>query len=215
MSPRFYDITRTMFSGMSVWPGDTPFTLEPTGVLAKGDTVNMTTITFSAHTGTHVDAPYHFTDDGQTLEQVDLTVYWGLAQVVTVSKEAGPLMPDDFTGHNLGQAPRLLVKSGSSAADPRVFHHNYVYPGPKLADHLGQLGIVLYGADAPSMDASDSKTLDGHHALQRNGILILEGLDLSAVPDGVYELAAFPLKVLGGDGSPVRAVLRTIEAAPE
>lgn len=213
MSRRLYDITRTMFSGMSVWPGDTPFTLEPTGVIANGDTVNVTTLTFSAHTGTHVDAPYHFTDEGLTLEQVDLDVYWGPAQVVTINKESGPLTPDDFAGHDLGLAPRLLVKSGSSAADPRVFHHNYVYPSPELADHLGQLGTVLYGADAPSMDASDSKTLEGHHALQRNGILILEGLDLGDVPDGLYELTAFPLKVLGGDGSPVRAVLRSISAA--
>lgn len=214
MTQRLYDITRTMFSGMAVWPGDSAFDLRPTGSLANGDTVNMTTITFSAHTGTHVDAPYHFTEEGMTLERVDLTAYWGPAQVVSVSKSAGSLTPDDFAGHELGRASRLLVKSGSSAADPRVFHHDYVYPGPELADFLGSLGIVLYGADTPSMDASDSKTLPGHHALQRNGILILEGLDLTDVPDGLYELVAFPLKVLGGDGSPVRAVLRAFEERP-
>lgn len=213
MSVRLYDITRTMFASMAVWPGDAPFELQPTGSIAEGSSVNVTRLSLSAHTGTHVDAPYHFTDEGETMERVDLAAYWGPAQVVTVTKAAGPLTPDDFAGYDLGLAPRLLVKSGASAADPRVFHHDFVYPSPELADHMGAYGIVLYGTDAPSMDASDSKTLEGHHALQRNKTLILEGLDLSDVPDGVYELAAFPLKILGGDGSPVRAVLRANESA--
>lgn len=212
MTTRLYDISRTLFPGVAAWPGDTPYELRPTGSLAGGDTVNITAITLSAHTATHVDAPYHFTDDGATMESVDLSVYWGLAQVVTVTKASGPLVPDDFAGYDLTRVPRLLVRSGASTADPRVFHHDYVYPGPELADYLGECGIILYGADAPSMDASDSKTLPGHHALQRNGILILEGLDLSEAPDGVYELSAFPLKILGGDGSPVRAVLRSLDS---
>lgn len=208
MSVRLYDITRTMFASMAVWPGDAPFELQPTGSIAEGSSVNVTRLNLSAHTGTHVDAPYHFTDEGVTMERVDLNAYWGPAQVVTIEKASGPLVPADFAGYNLALAPRLLVRSGSSAADPRVFHRDFVYPSPELADYMGDNGILLYGTDAPSMDASDSKTLEGHHALQRNKILILEGLDLSDVPDGLYELAAFPLKILGGDGSPVRAVLR-------
>lgn len=212
MSERLYDVTRTMFASMAVWPGDAPFELQPTGSIAEGSSVNVTRLNMGAHTGTHVDAPYHFTDEGVTMERVDLAAYWGPAQVVTVEKASGPLVPADLADYDLGLAPRLLVKSGASAADPRVFHHEFVYPSPELADHLGKLGVVLYGTDAPSMDASDSKTLEGHHALQRNNILILEGLDLSGVPDGVYELVAFPLKILGGDGSPVRAVLRATEA---
>ena len=213
MSVRFYDITRTLFAGMAVWPGDTPFDLKPTGNIADGSTVNITTLTISAHTGTHVDAPYHFTDDGVTMEKVDLSAYWGLAQVVTVSKESGPLVPADLSGYDLGLASRLLVKSSASTADPRIFHEDFVYPHPELADYLGAKGIVLYGADAPSMDDPNSKKLVGHLAMQRNGILILEGLDLTDVPDGLYELAAFPLKILGGDGSPVRAVLKSMPAS--
>ena len=212
MSVRLYDVTRTMFASMAVWPGDAPFELQPTGSIAEGSSVNVTRLNMGAHTGTHVDAPYHFTDEGVTMERVDLAAYWGPAQVVTVEKASRPLVPADLADYDLGLAPRLLVKSGASAADPRVFHHEFVYPSPELADHLGKLGVVLYGTDAPSMDASDSKTLEGHHALHRNNILILEGLDLSGVPDGVYELVAFPLKILGGDGSPVRAVLRATEA---
>lgn len=215
MINRIYDVSRTLFPGMAVWPGDKEFELRPTGNISEGGLVNVTTLTLSAHTGTHVDAPYHFTADGATMEQVDLSVYWGPAQVVTVIKESGMLTPADFVGHDLGRAPRLLVRSKSSAADPRVFHTDFVYPSPELANHLGELGIVLYGADAPSMDAFDTSTMAGHHAMQRNGIMILEGLDLSEVPDGLYELAAFPLKILGGDGSPVRAVLRSIDEADD
>jgi len=208
----YYDISRPLFPGMVVWPGETEFQLQPTARLAKGDTVNVTKLTLGAHTGTHVDAPYHFTEDGLPLEQVDLVAYWGPVQVVTVSKPSGPLAPGDFAGIDLRRAPRLLVHSTLSEADHGVFHKEFVYPSPELADYLGQQGIILYGADAPSMDHPDNPKLPGHHALQRNGILILEGLDLTSVPDGVYELSAYPLKIVGGDGSPVRAVLRSLDA---
>lgn len=209
MSARLIDISRPLQPSIAVWPGDTPFDIRSTQKLAEGDTVNLTTLTISAHTGTHVDAPYHFNDTGRQMLQVDLTPYWGPAQVVTVSKPSGPLTPADFDGVDLSLAPRLLVHSGASALDQTIFHPDYVYPDPELADFLGEQGIILYGADAMSMDESDSKTLPGHHALHRNGIMILEGLDLAGVEDGLYELAALPLPIVNGDGSPVRAVLRT------
>lgn len=204
------DISRTLHPGIAVWPGDTRFHLTRTATIAAGAAVNLSTLTLSAHTGTHVDAPYHFDDAGITMEYANLAAYWGPAQVVTVSKAFGPLYPADFAHADLHRAPRLLVRSAASEADPTLFHHDYVYPSPELADHLGGLGILLYGADAPSMDASDSKTLAGHHAMKRNHIAILEGLDLRQAPDGLYELAALPLKVGNGDGSPVRAVLRAL-----
>jgi arylformamidase len=212
MTLRYYDISRTLSAEIAVWPGDTSFELRSTGSLAAGDAVNVTTLTLSAHTGTHVDAPYHFTPDGLTIESIDPAVYWGTAQVVSVSKAAGLLTPNDFAGIDLRLAPRLLIHSAASAADPHAFHHDFVYPGPELADYLGREGIRLFGTDAPSVDPSDSKTMAGHHALQRNGILILEGLNLTDVPDGLYELVALPLKIAHGDGSPVRAVLRTLAA---
>ena len=208
---KLYDISRAMRAEMAVWPGDPAFDLNRTGRSADGLAVNVRSLAMGAHTGTHVDAPYHFEDDALPLDKVDLSVYWGPAQVVTVSKPSGPLTPADFAAYDLGRAPRLLVHSPNSEADPNVFPSGFVHPSPELADYLGQLGIVLYGADAPSMDPQDSKDLAGHHALQRNNILILEGLDLNGVPDGVYELAALPLKLIDGDGSPVRAVLRALE----
>jgi arylformamidase len=177
--------------------------------IAGGDSVNLTTLTLSSHTGTHADAHFHFAADGLTLDQMPLAAYIGPATVVTVAKESGPLTPADFPGLDWTRVERLLVHSAASDLPPEQFAERFVYPSPELADWLGRHGVLLFGADAPSMDHLTSRELPGHNALRRNGIAILEGLLLAHVPDGDYELIAPPLKIAGGDGSPVRAVLRT------
>lgn len=205
------DISRTLVAETAVWPGDRPFELQSQLRLAQGDSVNLSHLHMSAHTGTHVDAPYHFAGDGTTMEAVAPEIYWGPAQVVTVSRSSGALQPQDFEEVDLSLAPRLLVHSAASDLPKTVFPQVFVYPSPALAAHLAGAGVILFGSDAPSMDAQDSKTLQGHHALRTHGIAILEWLDLSQTPDGLYELVALPLKIAGGDGSPVRAVLRATE----
>ncbi len=207
----YIDISRKLAVGTAVWPGDSPFNLTRVLDRLAGDSVNLTTLILSAHTASHVDAPFHFADDGPTIEALDLEPFWGVAQVVTAHKRSGPLYPEDFVDYDLSRVRRLLVRSAASDLNPQIFPKQFVYPSPELAEHLGSLGIILYGADTPSMDAWDSTTLEGHHALSRNGIAILEWLDLSKARDGIYELVALPLKIAGGDGSPVRAVLRTTD----
>jgi arylformamidase len=142
------------------------------------------------------------------MEKVSLEAFIGPATVVTVQREAGPLTPADFPGLDWSSVERLLVHSPASARPANQFFDEFVYPSPELADFMAQHGVVLFGSDAPSMDDVYSKTLPGHKALARHGIAILEGLLLAEVPDGTYELIALPLKIEGGDGSPVRAVLR-------
>lgn len=204
------DISRNLAPDTAVWPGDTPFNLRKTMQRQQGDPVNLTTLMISAHTGSHADAPYHFADDGLTMEAVDLQPYWGPAQVVTVHKESGPLTLPDFSAYDLSQTPRLLVRTPAARYPVNQFPLDFPYPHPELAKHLGSLGILLYGTDGLSMDDISSKTLPGHNAMLHNGIAILEGLDLTQAPDGIYELAALPLKIAGGDGSPIRAALRTL-----
>ncbi len=206
------DISRVLDARLAVWPGDAPFTLQVVADRRGGAAVNLSTLALSAHTGAHIDAPHHIADDAPSVDALDLAVFWGPAQVVTVARPSGPLLPADLAHADLRRAPRLLVRSAASAQDPAAFPSHYVYPSPVLADWLGELGIRLYGADAPSVDPVESKTLPGHLALLRNGIAILEGLDLSRADDGVYELVALPLRIAGGDGSPVRAALRTFDA---
>jgi arylformamidase len=205
-----FDISHTLSPALAVWPGDTPFRKEIILSLVAGDAVTLSTLVMSAHTGTHVDAPAHFDPTGPGIEDLALELFWGPAQVVTVSKTAGPLIPADLAHVDLTAAPRLLVRSRNGLPDPTVFPEAFIYPTPELAAHLARYGIRLFGSEAPSMDAVTSKDLPGHHALRRHGIAILEGLRLTDVADGLYELVALPLKIAGGDGSPVRAALRTL-----
>ncbi|MEM6630849.1 MAG: cyclase family protein [Bacteroidota bacterium] len=204
------DITRTLNPTIATWEGDTPFELKRILALNDGESINLTTLVMSVHTGTHMDAPYHFDENGLKVEEMDLLPYWGTAQVVYIPKKEGPLLPEDFRHLDLTLAPRILIKSASSGRDPQVFYSDYVYPHPLLASFLAEKGIVLFGSDAPSMDHVKSKTLEGHHALHAQHISILEGLELAGVAEGMYELSALPLKIQGGDGSPVRAVLREL-----
>ena len=206
------DITRTLDAALAVWPGDSPFRLQPEAQIAAGAVVNVTTLHLSAHTGTHVDALHHYVDGATAMDAMDLALYWGPAQVVTIAKAGGPLFLDDLGGVDLQRASRLLLRSSASRADTTRFFRDYVYPDPSLAAELGRQGIVLLGTDAPSVDPPDSTTLAGHHALFAAGVAILEGLALDHVVDGLYELVALPLKIAGGDGSPVRAALRPLDA---
>ncbi|OQY26023.1 MAG: hypothetical protein B6I38_11880 [Anaerolineaceae bacterium 4572_5.1] len=203
-----FDISRSLSPVIAVWPGDTSFSLKHDLKRSQGDLANLSTLTLSAHTGAHIDAPCHFSDDVPAIDKLPLSTFWGVARIVTVNKADGPLTPDDFAGVDFSLAPRLLIHSPASESDPARFPEKFIYPAPELADFLGAQGIILLGVDAPSVDPVESKTLTGHHALLKNNIAILEGLILRGVPDGIYELVALPLKIVGGDGSPVRAALR-------
>ncbi len=176
--------------------------------IGEGASVNLSTLTLSSHLGTHADAPYHFSEADLTMEKVPLAAYLGPATLVTVQREAGPLTPADFLDLDWRRVKRLLVHSLASTKPAAEFPTRFVYPSPELANFMAGHGVVLFGSDAPSMDDMNSKSLPGHKALRRNGIAILEGLLLTDVPDGDYELIALPLKIQGVDGSPVRAILR-------
>jgi arylformamidase len=205
---KIYDVTRTINPSLAVWPGDTSFSAKPLLRISEGASVNLATLTVSTHTGAHADAPYHFDDADLTIEKVPLAPYIGPATLVTVQREEGALVPADFPSLEWDQVKRLLVHSTASARPAAEFPTRFVYPSPDLAEFMARYGIVLFGSDAPSMDDMNSKSLPGHKALRRNGLAVLEGLDFTGVPDGVYELIALPLKLEGVDGSPVRAILR-------
>jgi arylformamidase len=204
------DISRPLKTSLAGWPGDVRFELAATLRRSAGASVNVSRLSASTHLGTHVDAPWHYADDGPTIEQLDLRPFWGLAQVITVSKHDGPLTLADLAQYDLTRAPRLLVHSAASHADSTQFPKLFVYPSPELVSFLSQAGIMLYGSDAPSMDRHDDPMLPGHHALRQHNIAILEGLDLSQAPDGLYDLVALPLPIVGGDGSLVRAAIQPL-----
>jgi len=208
MAYEFFDVSRSLSSSIGTWPGDVPFSLEDTFSQELGDSVTVGRLKLSIHTGTHVDAPFHYDANGETVEQLDLSAYWGMVQVVTVWKERGALDVPDLGDIDLLAAPRLLMHTAASSLADKDFPVDIAYPSVRLVEQLASAGIILLGTDAPSVDALDDPYLPAHAALYRHGIAILEGLNLSGVPDGLYELAALPLRIEQGDGSPVRAVLR-------
>ena len=206
---KLYDITLPLVVGLAEWPGDAPYRLEQTARLVEGDSVNLSRIEMSVHIGTHTDAPYHFLPNGATAERIDLSAYLGPARVVDVRGKR-LICREDLPLTGLSETPRLLLKT-DAWTDHTCFPEVIPLLAPDVPDWLQTQGVVLLGLDVPSVDAIDSKDLPIHHALARCGIAILEALDLADVPEGCYELLALPLKLVGTDGSPVRAVLRSLE----
>jgi arylformamidase len=205
-----YDLSPILRPETPVWPGDTPFQWRLTWSISEGATVNLSSLTTTPHLGAHADAPFHTEARGEGIAEMPLERYLGPCRVVKVP--AQPLIePRHVDGIDLASPARLLFKS-ESVRDRKSFPERFTALSPELAALLAERGVLLVGMDTPSVDPFDSKTLDAHHALARGGVAILEGLVLDGVPEGVYELIALPLKIAGLDASPVRAVLRSLEA---
>jgi arylformamidase len=205
---RLYDISRPLTAATACWPGDVPFAFRLGWRIRDGASVNVGAVEMSVHTATHCDAPYHYDDAGPTVDRLPPETFVGPAWVVDV-RDRPDRWRDRLEGLDLRAAPRVLFRTGGWP-DTARFPERIPVMEPDLPDWLGGRGVVLVGVDLPSVDALDSKTLDNHHALGRNGIAIVEGLWLDGVPAGRYELIAPPLKIAGADGSPLRALLRTL-----
>ena len=205
-----YDITRTINAEIAVWPGDSPFQLEMVADIAAGSSVNLSTIHLSAHTGTHADAWWHFSDDGTRIGAMLLERYLGPAQVISVARTHGGITVADLAGIDITGAERVLLHTAISALPDNQWPDPFPYLTVELVDYLADQGIKLIGVDSPSVDAVDSKTLPCHHQIRARNMANLENLLLHAVPDGRYELIALPLRLEAACGSPVRAVLRSI-----
>lgn len=203
-----YDISPTVRPGFPVWPGDPPFGIRLAASIADGDPANVSEISTTPHVGSHVDAPFHTEARGETVADLALEPFLGPCRVVKVPLV--PLVePRHLDGVDLDSPRRLLLKT-ESVRDRKSFPERFTAISPELAALLAERGLLLVGVDTPSVDPFGSDGLGAHHALLRGGVAILEGLVLDGVPEGVYELIALPLKLEGLDGSPVRAVLRTI-----
>jgi arylformamidase len=203
------DISPPLRAGIAVWPGDAAFGTTWTMRRDRGDSVNVARIGLSVHTGAHVDAPRHISDDGATVGDLPLDRFVGPCRVVDVSERVGPVGFDEIADRLPARVERLLVRTRRSS-DPGRWDPGFRPIDPALLDALADRGLRLLGTDAPSLDPADSKTLDAHRAAVRRGVVNLEGLVLDGAAPGDYELIALPLR-LDLDGSPVRAVLRTID----
>ncbi len=204
-----YDISPEITPALRVWPGDTPAERQVLLDMKQGHNLTLSTLRATVHLGAHADAPSHYGDDAPTIDQRRLDYYLGACQVIRVdAPRATSVTVEMVTGEIC--ASRVLIATGTYP-DPREFNEDFAALSVGLVDRLYERGVLLIGVDTPSVDRFDSKDLPVHNAFLRNDMAILEGLVLKDVPAGEYELIALPLKLVGFDASPVRAVLRTID----
>ncbi len=202
------DISIALSPDTPPWPGDTPFSCGWTWSIARGSSVNVSALTTSPHVGTHADAPLHVHDGWPAAEALPLEPFVGPAVVCSVEPTAGTIELPALRGLPEGRVERLLLRSGCSIARGR-FPVGWPALSPDAVRALLDRGLRLLGVDAPSVDLRESTTLEIHRILFAGGAYNIENLDLDEIPDGIHELIALPVKVVGADAAPVRAMLRT------
>jgi arylformamidase len=203
------DISPVIDATIGVWPADTPFVRTVNLDLNAGANLTLSEMRTTLHVGAHTDAPSHYLAKGQDIGARALEPFIGRCNVLRVDIARGQrIRPRHIAGKTI-DAPRVLFRTGTFP-DPRRWNDDFASLSPELVDDLHARGVILVGIDTPSVDPFESKALEAHQALGRHDMSNLEGLVLDGVDDGAYELIALPLRIRGGDASPVRAVLRTL-----
>ena len=207
--PKIYDVTVPLSADVPIFPGDPKFQLEPVHEIAKGHAYNLARLALGTQTGTHVDAPYHFLADGATVDQLPLEILMGKARVVEL-RARDRVDRADLLALDLRDDIRVLLKTRMSGQmrHPQ-YHEEVVYLTEDAATYLAQAGIKLVGIDYLSFEKPGSSEYPAHHALLSAGVVIVEGLDLSEVEPGEYDMTCLPLRIAGADGAPARVILRT------
>jgi arylformamidase len=207
---KMYDISLPISREMPVWPGDPPVELEQISSMDSGAHDNVSRLACSVHTGTHVDAPHHFLNDHRTVDAMPLEVLIGTAQLIQVPEEVGLITADTLDKAGiLSGIERLLLKTRNSRlweCGGNKFAKDFVGVSMDGAEWLVQAGMKLVGIDYLSI-APYKQSLPTHQVLLKPGIIILEGVNLGAVPPGIYDLYCLPLNLVGSDGAPARVIL--------
>jgi arylformamidase len=215
---RIYDVSVPLSEATPTYPGDPGIEIRSWKSLAEGDSANVSLLHMGVHTGTHVDAPAHFIEGAGRVESMSLEALIGEAQVIAVPESITLIDAEFAAAHCQPGRERILFKTRNSnfwSGENPVFHADFTHLDLSAAEYLVSQGIKLVGIDYLSIERFKSAMHETHRALLSKGIVILEGLDLRWVVAGTYELICLPLRIAGGsgDGSPVRAVLRTLEYA--
>jgi arylformamidase len=212
---KIIDITVPLTTRMPVWPGCKGILITPTMRLEDGDSSNVSRLDLNLHTGTHVDAPRHFLQNGTTVEQLPLDVLIGPSYVAYLP-DAADVTPRNLTDLNLPSGiTRLLLRTRNSelwAARTIEFRKDFVALTHEAAQWIVDKGIRLIGVDYLSVQrySDDSRT---HQILSGADTVVLEGLNLSNVETGFYELICLPLRLVGTEAAPARAILQQITKA--
>lgn len=203
-----YDISIGLSDQTPVYGGDPKIEITPICRISRGAGANVSAMRLGSHSGTHVDPPYHFVDGGKTVDELPMDVLVGECLVCPI--EDSPVIGTaELEAADIPEGTeRILFRTRNSRMwSETEFRTDYTYLDPEAAAWLVEQGIKLVGIDYLSIDKFKSGTHATHHKLLESGIVVVEGLDLSAVPGGMYMLACLPLKIIGGDGAPARAIL--------
>lgn len=197
---------------MPVYEGDPSVEIKAWSALANGNSANVSFLHLGAHTGTHVDAPAHFIEGARKIDAVSLETLIGPARVIRVPDEVIEIGPDFLADCDLKQVTRVLFHTRNSNFWSEGFRKDFAHLAPEAAEKLVALGVKLVGTDYLSIEKFHSGHHRTHLALLSKDVVIVEGLNLSDIEAGDYELICLPLRIAegSGDGSPARAVLRDI-----
>ena len=203
---KIIDISPMLSEKTAVFPGDKAFSRKVVMDFSKDDHLVLSSISSTVHIGAHVDAPSHYHPDGESIEQRNLSIYMGSCQVVEVPTAPGQRILVEDLGDTEMVSQRILFKT-RSFPDPNCWNSDFCSLSPAIVEWLAALDVLLVGIDTPSVDPESSKDLEAHNMIYSKNMAILEGIILDHVEPGIYELVALPLRICGGDASPVRAVL--------
>ena len=207
-----YDVTVPIRSGMPIYEGDPPVKIEAASSLASGDSANVSFLHLGAHTGTHVDAPAHFIEGAAKIDSLPLDILIGPARLIHVAEDRTEIDSEFLSSCDLENVERIIFRTRNSGFWLSGFRKDFTHLLPEAAEMLVNRGVKLVGTDYLSIEKFHSGHHRTHIALLSRGVVIVEGLNLSDVPAGDYELICLPLKIAegAGDGAPARVVLRTL-----
>jgi len=205
------DVSVTVRHGMPHWPDNPPIVMQRPMELLRGHACNLSHLAMGVHTGTHIDAPVHFIHQAAGVDEMPLAATMGPARVIEIA-DPRVITADELRGHSLQAGERVLFRTANS---PRCwqadrFVEDFVYISEQAAEHLAETRVRAVGVDYLSVGGYHADGAKIHRILLSAGIWIIEGLDLSAVRAGRYELICLPVKLHGSDGAPARALLRPL-----
>jgi len=205
------DVSVTVRAGMPHWPDNPPIVVERAMDIQRGHDCNVSTLSMGVHTGTHMDGPVHFIDGAAGLDEMPLTATIGAARVIGIADDRAVTI-DELRPHELRRGERILFRTANSTRcwQTDTFVEDFVGISEEAAVHLAECGVLAVGVDYLSVGGYRSDGAAIHRILLEAGIWIIEGLDLSAVVPGDYELICLPIKLLHSDGAPARAILRPL-----
>jgi arylformamidase len=205
---QIWDISPPVSGRSPVFPGDTAYSQQWVERITPGCPVNVSAVTLSPHVGAHADAPLHYADGAASIGEVGLEPFLGPCRVIHAIGCRPLVTAQHLTHAAVGLPSRVLVRTFERA--PTTWVDEFSALAPETVEWLASRGVTLVGIDTASVDPASSKTLESHQRLRSLGLRVLENLVLDDVPEGDYELIALPLKWLGAEASPVRAILRAL-----